>query len=113
MWRVTWRNLMARKLRLALSGFAIILGVAFVAGSFIFTDALSGAFNGIVKGTTADVEVHPKGADDFSAAQDTRVLSAEQLDKLKQIPDATQVDGNVGIQNLWVLDKDNKLIGGH
>jgi putative ABC transport system permease protein len=31
MWKVTWRNLIARKLRLALSAFAIVLGVAFVA----------------------------------------------------------------------------------
>jgi putative ABC transport system permease protein len=113
MWKVTWRNLMARKIRLALSGFAIILGVAFVAGSFIFTDALSGAFNGIVKGTTADVEVHPRGADDFSASQDTRVLSAADVDKLKQLPEASEVAGNVSVQNLWVLDKDDKLVGGN
>ena len=32
MWRVTWRNLLARKVRLLLSAFAIVLGVAFVAG---------------------------------------------------------------------------------
>ncbi len=113
MWKVTWRNLMARKIRLALSGFAIVLGVAFVAGSFIFTDALSGAFNGIVKGTTADVEVHPKGADDFSAVQDTRLLPAATLDKLEQLPDASAVVGNVAVQNLWVLDKSGKLIGGN
>jgi putative ABC transport system permease protein len=113
MWRVTWRNLMARKIRLALSGFAIVLGVAFVAGSFIFTDALSGAFNGIVKGTTADVEVHPKGADDFSAAQDTRVLSAADVDQLKGLSDASAVAGNVSVQNLWVLDSNDKLIGGN
>ena len=69
--KVTWRNLMARKLRLALSAFAIVLGVAFVAGSFIFTDALSGAFNGIVNGTTADVEVCPTGACDFDSAPRT------------------------------------------
>ena len=67
MLKVTWRNLMARKLRLALSGFAIVLGVAFVAGSFIFTDALGGSFNGIVNGTTSDVEVCPTGACDFDA----------------------------------------------
>ncbi|MBA3232667.1 MAG: hypothetical protein H0T17_01770, partial [Propionibacteriales bacterium] len=61
MLRVTWRNLIARKVRLVLSAFAIVLGVAFVAGSFLFTDALGGAFDGIVKGTTADVEVMPRG----------------------------------------------------
>src|SRR5690242_16854885 len=103
MWKVTWRNLAARKLRLALSAFAIVLGVAFVAGSFIFTDALSSAFNGIVKGTTADVEVHPRGADDFSAVQDTRLLSGPDLDKLKGLSQASDVVGNVSVQNLWVI----------
>src|SRR3546814_13017959 len=42
MWKVTWRNLLARKVRLALSGFAIVLGVAFAAGTLIFTDTLGG-----------------------------------------------------------------------
>ena len=37
MLRFTLRNLLARKLRLAMSAFAIVLGVAFVAGSFVFT----------------------------------------------------------------------------
>ena len=50
MWRISLRNLLARKLRLAMSAFAIVLGVAFVAGSFVFTDSLGGAFDGIVKG---------------------------------------------------------------
>jgi putative ABC transport system permease protein len=113
MWKVAWRNLFARKLRLALSAFAIVLGVAFVAGSFIFTDALSGAFNGIVKGTTADVEVHPTGADSFDAVQDTRVLSAPDLDKLEQLPEASDVAGNVSEQNVWVIGSDGKLVGGN
>ena len=34
--RVIWRNLVARKLRLLLSAFAIVLGVSFVAGSMVF-----------------------------------------------------------------------------
>ncbi len=76
MLRVTWRNLMARKIRLALSGFAIVLGVAFVAGSFIFTDGLGGSFNGIVNGTTSDVEVCPTGACDFDSVQDNRTIPA-------------------------------------
>ena len=50
MWRMSLRNLLARKLRLAMSAFAIVLGVAFVAGSFVFTDSLGSAFDGIVKG---------------------------------------------------------------
>ena len=53
-----------------------MLGVAFVAGSFIFTDAPERAFNGIVNGTTADVEVCPTGACDFDSVQDNRTIPA-------------------------------------
>ena len=35
--RAAWASLLARKLRLFMSAFAVVLGVAFVAGSFIFT----------------------------------------------------------------------------
>ena len=70
MWKVTWRNLLARKVRLLLSAFATVLGVAFVAGSMIFTDAMGGAFDDIIEGSTADVEVAYKGANDFDAQQE-------------------------------------------
>ena len=76
MWRVTWRNLFARKLRLLLSAFAIVLGVAFVAGTLIFTNAMGGAFDNIIEGSTADVEVAYKGANDFDSGQDNRTFPA-------------------------------------
>ena len=67
MWKVTWRNLFARKVRLLLSGFAIVLGVAFVAGSFILTDTIRDAFTGIIKGSTPDVQVAPRGSGNFDS----------------------------------------------
>ncbi len=112
MLKVTWRNLVARKVRLALSGFAIVLGVAFVAGSFIFTDALGGAFDGIIKGTTADVEVAPKGAGDFDSAEDSRTIPASALADLKTLPEAADVAGTNQVQGVYVIGSDGKLIGG-
>ena len=44
MLRATVKSLLARKLRLALSAFAIVLGVAFVAGSYFFTDTIDQTF---------------------------------------------------------------------
>ena len=81
MFRTTIRNLLARKLRLALSGFAIVLGVAFVAGSFVFTDTLSKSFDGIVNGTTPDVAVEIEDASDPadpSGAGDIRTIPADR-----------------------------------
>ena len=40
MLRAAWKSLLGRKVRLLMSTFAIVLGVAFVAGTLIFTDTL-------------------------------------------------------------------------
>ena len=81
---MTWRNLFARKVRLALSAFAVVLGVAFVAGSFIFTDAMGDAFDGIIEGSTADVEIAYKGANDFDSQQDARTIPASVVDAARR-----------------------------
>ena len=113
MWRVTWRNLVARKVRLALSAFAIVLGVAFVAGSFIFTDAMGGAFSGIIKGSTADVEIAPTGATDFDSVQDSRTIPARVVTELRALPEAESVHAWNQLLTLYVIGKDGKLVGGN
>src|SRR6478752_6106372 len=105
MWRVTWRTLLARKLRLILSAFAIILGVAFVAGSFILTDTIRAAFTGIIKGSTADVEVQPAGTNDFTAGPDSRVISGRVVARLERLPNAAAVHGQNDVTGVYVLDK--------
>ena len=46
--RMSLRNLAAHKVRLLLTVISVVLGTAFVAGSFVFTDTLHGAFNNII-----------------------------------------------------------------
>jgi putative ABC transport system permease protein len=45
MWKATIKSLLAHKLRLALTGLAIVLGVTFVSGTLVLTDTLSNTFN--------------------------------------------------------------------
>ncbi len=113
MLKITWRNLVARKVRLALSAFAIVLGVAFVAGSFIFTDAMGDAFDGIIEGSTADVEVAYQGANDFDSQQDTRVVSASVVDRLRQLPEVGSAHPNATLQSLFVIGRNGKVVGGN
>jgi len=60
--KVVLRNLAAHKLRLALTLLSVILGTAFIAGSFVFTDTLQRTFDGIFAGQAqgVDVRVEPK-----------------------------------------------------
>ena len=62
MWHATLKNLLAHKLRLAMSGLAIVLGVAFVSGTMVFTDTLSKTFNSLFSSTSADVNVQRAAA---------------------------------------------------
>jgi putative ABC transport system permease protein len=45
MWKVTIKGLLAHKLRLALTGLAIVLGVTFISGTLVLTDTLHNTFN--------------------------------------------------------------------
>ena len=113
MLKVTWRNLLARKVRLLLSAFAIVLGVAFVAGSMIFTDAMGGAFDDIIEGSTADVEVAFEGANDFDAQQDNRTIPADVVPKLEALPEVESVHPQNVLQSVFVIGKDGKVVGGN
>ncbi len=113
MWRVTWRNLFARKVRLLLSAFAIVLGVAFVSGSFIFTDAMGGAFSGIISGSTSDVEVAPSGANEFDSAQDIRTVPDSTVKRLEGLDEAAAVHPFNQLQSLYVIGKNGKVVGGN
>ena len=113
MLRMTWRALIARRIRLALSAFAIVLGVAFVAGSFIFTDAMGDAFNGIIEGSTSAVEIAYPGADSFDAGQDSRVIPAAVVDRLRTLPEVAAVHPEDRLQSVYVLGRTGKVVGGN
>ena len=113
MLRATWRNLFARKLRLFLSAFAIVLGVAFVAGSMIFTDAMDGAFDEIIEGGTADALVDYEGATDFDSAEDNRTIPRAVVDKLEALPEAASVHPQLQLLTVFVIGEDGKVIGGN
>ena len=116
MLKATWRNVFAHKLRLFLSAFAVILGVAFVAGSYIFTDTLDRAFTGLTSGAVGDVIVQPGSSDDEEAsgpgALGTRTVPASLVDELGAVPGAARADGRVSNFGTFVVGKDGKLIGG-
>jgi len=113
MLRVTLRNLFARKLRLVMSAFAIVLGVAFVGGSLIFTDAMGGAFDDIIEGTVSDVEISYPGATDFDSMEDNRTIPAAVVDDLEQLPGVKSVHPNLQLLSVFVVGKNNKVVGGN
>jgi len=57
MFRLTRKNLWAHKLRFALTGLAVLLGVAFMSGTQILTDTMGRTFDGIFEDANQGVDV--------------------------------------------------------
>jgi putative ABC transport system permease protein len=112
MFKAGWKSLLARKLRLVMSAFAITLGVAFVAGSFIFTDTLGRTFDGIVAGSVGDVIVRPVGTNTTDGPQTARTIPSGVVDDLAAVDGVDRVDGNVTYAGAFVIDADGKIMGG-
>ncbi|NLE82247.1 MAG: FtsX-like permease family protein [Rhodococcus sp.] len=78
--RVSLRNLAAHKVRLALTVLSVVLGTAFVAGSFVFTDTLARTFDSIFEDTAEGVDVR------FSTEELTsRGVPIAEIDKIAAI----------------------------
>lgn len=98
MLRIALKSLLHHKLRMALTAFSIVLGVGFVAGSYIFTDSMSATFEGIFDQAygSVDVIVQPKseefappgGSSGFSLA----TLPTNLVDSLQKIDGVKTVE---------------------
>ncbi|HEY5117013.1 MAG TPA: ABC transporter permease, partial [Nakamurella sp.] len=113
MLRVTVKGLLAHKLRMTLSALAVVLGVAFVAGSLVFTDTLDRTFTGLTRQTAPDVTVRPVQTDAAKASGvSTGVVTADLVDHVAALPGVARADGLVTDQGTYVIGKNGKVVGG-
>ncbi|KQX57824.1 MULTISPECIES: ABC transporter permease [unclassified Streptomyces] len=110
MFRTALRNVLAHKARLLMTVLAVMLGVAFVSGTLVFTDTLSSAFRNQSAKSYDDVAVAVEMYPDAEEARKAPGLSQQDVDKVAKLDGVAsvtpRVDGFAGVP-----DKDGKLIG--
>ncbi|WP_148575413.1 ABC transporter permease [Nocardioides caldifontis] len=109
MLRTAIRNLLSHKLRLLLSGLAVVLGVAFISGTMTFTDTLHRTFTGLFEDAAADVNVEPASA--FGAGMtgtgiDSALSSvpADLVEEVGAVDGVAAAEGYVEAEGVYVLD---------
>ncbi|GAA4148588.1 ABC transporter permease [Actinomadura keratinilytica] len=114
MLRVTLRNLAAHKIRLVLTAVAVILGVAFVSGTLIFTDTMNKQFDDLFDsiGRNVAVDVRAKKAVDDPMDDGTQALPvpASLVETLRKVDGVKDVTGNV-TGYAAVVGRDGKIVG--
>jgi putative ABC transport system permease protein len=114
MLRVTLENLLARKFRLVLTSIAVILGVAFMAGTFVLTDTIGNVFDTLFANTTKGVDAVTRAQRTFKGegqgAADTRPPVPKALAALVgTVPGVARAQGGV-FEYALVLDKKGEAI---
>ncbi len=110
------RGLGARKLRSALTAFAILLGVAMVAGTFMLKGSLDTAFDDIFATANEgiDVTVQPKLA--FDSGFDTPAsgvsVPASLIKRIEAVDGVSKAAGDIGDDtSIAILDENGDRIG--
>ncbi len=114
MLRASLRNLVAHKLRLALTALSIVLAVAFIAGTYVFTDSLRASLDTLVQQNQPDVTVRPGSADfsrEFQGSGRNITVPTALADQISAIPGVASVVPQVQVPNVVVLDADGRPLG--
>ncbi|WP_427923922.1 ABC transporter permease [Streptomyces sp. cg40] len=112
MLKATLRSFLAHKGRLLLSALAVVLSVAFVAGSLIFSDTVTRTFDRLFASTSADVTVEPK--QDLKSSVPTgatETVPAALAGQVAQVAGVAATHADVSVQNIVVVDGKDKSVG--
>jgi putative ABC transport system permease protein len=113
MFKTTLKNLAAHKLRLLTTSLAVLLGVAFMAGTLVLTDTIGKKFDGLMGDLNAGTSVHVR-SDVTSDSQVMGVqrgrLDASLIDTVAAVDGVKTVEGSIeGYAR--IVDKDGKPMG--
>ncbi|MFD7052066.1 ABC transporter permease [Streptomyces mirabilis] len=111
--KTSMRNFFAHKGRMALSAVAVLLSVAFVCGTLVFTDTMNTTFDKLFAATSSDVTVSPKAAKSDNTPQNGRPdsLPASVLERAQKAQGVKYAEGAVSSMNVTVVNSANKNMG--
>ncbi|MET9429934.1 FtsX-like permease family protein [Streptomyces sp. NPDC003036] len=112
--RTSLRNFLAHKGRMALSAVAVLLSVAFVSGTLVFTDTMNTTFDKLFAASAADVTISPKSAaanDEIPETGKPETLPASLVRQVAGVEGVASAEGAVVSMSVTVVDADNKDMG--
>ncbi len=112
MWKVTLKGIWSKKVRFLLTGVAVMLGVAFISGTFVLTATISNTFDGlfsdIYQHTDAVVRAQETFSGNFGSGRGT--VPATLIPQVRSAKGVAQADG--AVQGLAIIvDKKGDALG--
>jgi putative ABC transport system permease protein len=116
MFTATLKSLLGRKLRLLLSGLAVVLGVMAVSGALVLTDTLGRSFDALFQTVNQNLDVQVTGVQNVQVSERggdpvTTPIPAEVVGKVAAVPGVHSAIGAVIADGARVVGPDGKVIG--
>ncbi|MDH3682324.1 MAG: FtsX-like permease family protein [Acidimicrobiia bacterium] len=86
--RLTIRNIVAHKARLAMTTLAVVLGVSFVVASFVLSDGLRSTFNDLSEEITAGIDLEVRPTSDFGEPLPLDIALVDEIAALDGVNNA-------------------------
>src|ERR671911_1571353 len=109
---VALKGLLGRKLRSTLTGFAIVLGVAMISGSFVLTDTLGKSFDGIYSESYKATDAVISSEEATNTGDNTPqapAFSADVLRRVESLPGVRNAQGSIEDQARLVDTSGNPI----
>jgi putative ABC transport system permease protein len=110
--RIALKDLFGRKLRLALTSLAIVMGVAMVSGTYVLTDSINAAFSSIFQTAFSTSDAVITGKEVFGGSQNAPSFPESTLARVKALPSVEDAAGGIGDMAQFV-GKDGKVLNLH
>ncbi len=98
MWKVTLKSIAAKKLRIVLTSIAIILGVAFMAGTLVLSDTITRTFDNLISNVNSGLSAQVRGESQFKDTQGQQQrnrIDASLADVIRQVPGVKDAEVSV------------------
>ena len=98
MLKLSLKTVLARKRRAVLTAFSIVIGIAFLAGTFVFTDTIQRTFDNLFADVNKNTDAFVRSAEEFDLGfgESTRSrLPADLVETVRAVSGVTQAEGDI------------------
>ncbi len=110
MLKATLKSLFAHKGRLALTVLSIVLGVAFVTGTYVYTDTTNAAFDDIFATAYEGVDIHVAGNSEFTLGEGVFFDESVAAD-ISEVDGVARVEPSLITMGVQVIDAAGNTLG--
>jgi putative ABC transport system permease protein len=108
---IAWRSVSRHKQRSVSLALCVVIGVAFVAGTFVLTDTIQKTYNGVFENAFKGTSVSVRSKSKLGSMTTRSPLPADLAEKVKAVPGVRAVQGSIFGIGGRIIDAKGKAVG--